>query len=64
MKKYKVTYVESRFVVEIVEAENEDQAEDLFYDQFEYQSADYEYYNVETQIEEIEEHEPSSENQK
>jgi len=59
MKKYKVTYMESRFVVEIVEAENEDQAEDLFYDQFEYQSADYGYYNVDTEIEEIEEDKPS-----
>ena len=54
MKKYKVTYTETRFLVDYIEAEDEDQAYDKFHNENEYQSSDWKYYNEETKVEEQE----------
>ena len=52
MKKYKVIYTETRFLVDYIEAEDEDQAYDKFHNENDYQSSDWKYYNEETKIEE------------
>ena len=54
MKKYKVTYTETRFLVDYIEAEDEDQAYDKFHNENDYQSLDWKYYNEETKVEEQE----------
>jgi len=52
MSKYKVHYRETRWIVDYVDADNEDEAYDLFHNKS-FKSSDYGY-GAETKLEEIE----------
>ena len=52
MKKFLVTYKESRSITVEVEAETEEEAYDVFHNQRDYQENDWEYWGEETNIDE------------
>ena len=52
MKKFLVTYKESRSITVEVQAETQDQAYDIFHNQRDYQESDWEYWGEETHVEE------------
>ena len=54
MKKFLVTYKESRSITLQVEAETQDEAYDIFHNQRDYQESDWIYSDEETKIEEKE----------
>ena len=54
MKKFLVTYKESRSITVEVEAETQDEAYDIFHNQRDYQESDWEYWDEETHVDEQE----------
>ena len=53
MKKFLITYKESRSITREVDAENEQEAYDIFHNQRDYQESDWEYWGEETEVDEL-----------
>ena len=53
MKKFLVTYKETRSITVEVEAETQDEAYDIFHNQRDYQESDWEYWGEETHVDEL-----------
>ena len=53
MKKFLITYEESRSITREVDAENEQEAYDIFHNQRDYQGYDWGYWGEETEVDEL-----------